>query len=361
MYDGHIEEYGETHVELRIRTASELLSPTTPKTFDTIYLFGAEEGMALTLHKECAIEAHFLSTPGYGSSISFRDVAQLQRRQIELLEAVAHLFNLRFATDEEVKRVYVEPFDDFYTDHQVDWRNLSLWDEPILFTDLTPQLHTTRTWCYATSDGAVKRFEEQYETSLGSWSFATESYASLQGEQILRNSLFRASVSSTGHYTNAPSAQLLQVGDRDDPTQDSINFTPRIVSYRGMQPLEEGEWWGFPANERSYPLAVFQMAGDGEHTGVNLGFEDRDGVEGLHRYYDRELHHQTRGGRITLTLRLPPHKLASLLQPNDLGGDQRSTFRLSTPEGEVRAILERIEPFDPTAEAIRCHFIRIDQ
>lgn len=361
MYDGHIEEYGQTIVELRIRTASELLTPSTPKSFDTIYFFGADEGMTLTLHPECSIEAHFLSTPGFGSSITFQDVAQLQIRQIELLEAVAHLFNLRFATDEAIKTVYIEPYDDFYGSHEVDWRDKVDWEEPICFTDLTPQLHASRTWCYEAGDGAVKRFEAQEGTSLGSWTYTTNSYATLRGKQVLRNPLFRASVSSVGHYTNAPSARLLQVGNRDNPTEDATNFSPRIVSYLGMHQLAAGEWWGHPANEGAYPLVAFHFAGDETTEGLNLGFEDREEVTGLHRYYDRALHDQVYGGRISLSLHLPPHRLASLLRINDVGGDRRAIFRLSTPEGDLSAILEQIEAFDPATGIIRCHFIRVDR
>ena len=59
--------------------------------------------MKLTLHKECALR------PGFGSRIAFADVAQHRIRQAELLEALAHLFNLRFYTEEATRTVWIEP------------------------------------------------------------------------------------------------------------------------------------------------------------------------------------------------------------------------------------------------------------
>ncbi|MFR3334224.1 MAG: hypothetical protein ACLTSJ_09885, partial [Alistipes communis] len=44
LYDGYIAERGETTVELRVRTAAERLSPSSPKYFNRIYFHGAEEG-----------------------------------------------------------------------------------------------------------------------------------------------------------------------------------------------------------------------------------------------------------------------------------------------------------------------------
>lgn len=114
LYDGYIAERGETTVELRVRTAAERLSPSSPKYFNRIYFHGAEEGMSLTLHKECSLQPRFSSAPGYGSAITFADVARHRIRQSELLEALQHLFNLRFHTEQATRTVRIEPADDFF-------------------------------------------------------------------------------------------------------------------------------------------------------------------------------------------------------------------------------------------------------
>lgn len=361
LYDGYIEEEGQTTVEVRLRTTSEELAAGEVKHFDQLYFYGAEEGMTLTLDKCCSLRPRFLASVGFGATIRFEDLAQIDSYQITLLEAVAHLFNLRFVTDEATRTVQIEPYDDFYRPEPVDWSDRIDHTEPIRLIDSSIDLHEVQTWCYEAGDGAVKRWEEAAGRSFGSWSSQTASAAALLGEEVHRNPLFRPSLLIDGHYENAPSALLLQVGDRDSAEEDGTNFTPRIVALLGMHSLPEGERWGYPAEEASYPLAVFHFAGDEETAPATLCFEDRDGVEGLHRFYDRQLRHLCEAGEIELTLRLAPHDYAALFALDHGGGDLRSRFRLATDEGVCFATLAHIGSYNPLTGAVRCLFNRCDR
>ncbi len=358
LYDGYIGETGQTTVELRVRTAAQTVSPAAPKYFYDIHFFGAEAGMALTLHKECSLRPRFQAGPGYGSMLRFADVAQHRIRQSELLEALAHLFNLRFYTEEATRRVFIEPADDFYgAGAEADWRRKSDFSKPVVLEEIAPSIHELRTWCYQEGDGAVTRFEAANDTLLGSWSARTESYGAKMGTQTLRNPLFRPTLNSTGHYRNARSAQLLQVGDRDAADEDGTNFSLRIVSFAGMHPLPEGERWGYPSHAAEYPLAAFHFAGDAATAPFTLCFEDRDGARGLHHRYDRQVTQESTRERITLSLRLAPHEFAALLAPGTGAPDIRSIFLLDTGGDTVRATLHAIEEYDPTEGSARCTFV----
>lgn len=360
LYDGHIGETGQTTVEIRVATASETVTPTSPKYFQTIYFFGAEAGMSLTLHKECSLQPLFRTGPGFGSNLDFSDVAQLRIRQAELLRAVAHLFNLRFYTEEATRTVYIEPADDFYgAGPEVDWTNRTDFLQPIVRKDIAPEIHERRTWCYREGDGPVKRFESATNEEFGAWSHDAVSKATLAGEQTLRNPLFAPTLSSSGHYLSAPSALLLQLGDRDDPTQDEAALAPRIVSYAGVHPLPEGERWGYPSNGTGYPLAAFHFAGDDTTAGFTLCFEDRDGIEGLNRFYRQQAAREGSLECITLTLRVAPDEYEALFAPNTGAAEIRSVFRIDTGQGIVRTTLARIESYDPDAHAMRCTFDRL--
>ena len=245
LYDGYVTESGRTTVELRVRTAPERIAPASPKFFDRIYFYGAEEGMSLTLHKECSLRPRFSSAPGYGSAITF-------------------------------------------------------------------------------ADGAGNRFIAGAGSPFGEWSVRTDSYAAREGDQVLRNPLFRPTLSEAGHYANAPSAQIMQVGDRDDVQEDGTNFTPRIVRFAGLHPLPAGERWGYPSGLAEYPLAAFHFTGDAATEGFTLCFEDRDGIRGLHHRYDRQ-------------------------------AAQEATCE------EIRATLHAIESYDPQAASARCTFTRLSE
>lgn len=477
LYDGHIAERGRTTVEVRVRTAPRVYGPGAPARFDGIFFAGAEPGMVLTLHKECALRPRFFAGTGYGSVVTFAEVARHRVRQSVLLEALAHLFNLRFYTEEETRRVRVEPADDFYDGPEADWSARTDFSQPVEVADIAPEVHERRIWRYLAGDGAVKRFEAAEEATRAGWAEAVEaadtgsqahafaadgksgddtaagqtpadgdlradgkmrvknptvagggeaaarkpgpalgepeaeararevrvegaeeeldggdpgsgrqgafgkaaegppkesmpfgawagrcgSYAAKEGTRTLGSPLFHPSLSSVGHYLNAPSARILQVGDRDDATDDGSGFTPRIVGYAGMRPLPAGERWGYPWNTDSYPLAAFHFAGDAATEGFSLCFEDRDGVRGLHRYYDRQLAAESAGQRITLSLRIEPHEFEALFTPGTGAPDIRSVFRIDTGRGAVRATLHRIEAYDPAKASVRCTFTRLPE
>ena len=359
LYAGYVGEEGETTVEIRVRTASERVLPAQPRYFDQIYFAGAAPGTPITVHRECSLRPLFLPGPGFGSSLSFTDVAQVEIRQIELLEALAHLFNLRFYSEEGRKVVWVEPEEEFLgAGPEADWSDRTDFSQPVEVEDLALELHEERTWCYREGDGAVRRADAETGETLGSWSVRIDSQAALVGPETRRNPLFAPSLCSAGHYLNAPSALILQVGDRDDAEQGQ-EVTPRIVRYAGMHPLPEGERWGYPSGEAAYPLAAFLFDGDSDGEPFTLGFEDRGEARGLHRYYDRQVRREATRERISLALRIDPDEFAALLAPGSGAPDIRSVFRIDTGRGIVRATLRSIGEYDPEAASVRCTFDRL--
>ena len=180
-----------------------------------------------------------------------------------------------------------------------------------------------------------------------------------QGEKVLRNPLFSPSLNAAGHYLNAPSALIPEVGDRDDAEEDGTNFTLRIVRYAGMHPLPGDERWGYPSGRSEYPLAAFHFAGDDAAEGFTLCFEDRDGQQGLHRFYDGQVRREASRERIILSLRLAPHEFEALLTPGTGAPDIRSVFRIDTGAGVVRAALHAVGDYDPAKASVRCTFNRL--
>ena len=316
--------------------------------------------MSLTLHKECSLRPRFLSGPGFGSNISFGDVARHSIRQIELLEALIHLFDLRIFSEEATRTVWIEPADDFFgAGPEADWSDRTDFSQPVEVLECVTQTHETRTWCYRESDGPVARLDAESGSEFGAWSFSTDSYAALQGEQTLRNPLFRPTLNASGRYLNAPAAQIPQVGDRDNAEEDGTNFTPRIVRFAGMHPLPEGQRWGYPSEEAAYPLVAFHFAGDDSESPFTLCFEDRDGAQGLHRFHDREALRSATRQQIALSLRIAPHEFEALFTPGAGGPDIRSVFRIDTGCGTVRATLDKIGEYDPRKGSVQCRFNRL--
>ena len=359
LYDGYIGETGQTEVEMTVRTNPVTVTPTSPKTFSTIYFYGAEPGMKFSLSRQCTLRPDFTGAPGLNTPISFEDVARHRVRKWVVLDALRHLFNLRFYTDEETRTVYVEPADDFYRLGQTfDWSSRIDRSQPILLGDAAQDAERVRIYKYREADGAVTRLNATLEEPFGQWRLVNDSAAAIDRDRNLANPFFSPTVSETECYADAPSALVLRVGDRDAPdTTDRNSFTPRIVRYCGMQPLPAGERWGYPSTGDSYPLAAFHR--NDPDNGFTLCFEDRDGQQGLHRFYDTQAEQEKRCQHLTLHLRLEPCDIERLFQIQRLAPCIASTFLFRIGGEEIRCTLRRIEGYDPSAASTRCTFTRL--
>ena len=144
---------------------------------------------------------------------------------------------------------------------------------------------------------------------------------------------------------------VMQVGDRD--ADEVATVSARIVRYEGLRKLPSGEKWGFPLNDAAYPFAAFHSPDE-----FTLCFEDRDGVQGLHRHYDKLLRELSLRRRLRLTLRLNPTELQSLSQWESEGANLRSTFVLKVSGQRAKYHLEAVESYDAQSHSAVCSFVR---
>ena len=122
-----------------------------------------------------------------------------------------------------------------------------------------------------------------------------------------------------------------------------------------MQRLPAGEHWG--TGDEEYPFAAF-LCGE---QGVNLCFEEREGVEGLHTYYDERLRRERDCQRLELSLRLLPIELQRLFRPDGLHPSLRTTFRFEINGERALYRLERVVRYGANEPSTECSFIRINR
>lgn len=351
LYEAHVELEGQTTVEMTLQSPPEEVSPSTGKSFNHLYLHGAEPGQQLTLSAECRLRPIFSATPALGSQLKFDAVAAHNAQLIDVVRALQQMYNLRIYTDEASKRVYVEPYDEFYRGDEWDWSDKVDLSQPVQAKELALEEHERFTLAYRSEgDGAVARFNSSSATPLGEWSGEIESRATLRGGHREVNPLFTPTINTTP-YADAPSAMVMQVGDRD--ADEVATVSARIVRYEGLRKLPSGEKWGFPLNDAAYPFAAFHSPDE-----FTLCFEDRDGVQGLHRHYDKLLRELSLRRRLRLTLRLDPTELQSLSQWESEGANLRSTFVLKVSGQRAKYHLEAVESYDAQSHSAVCSFVR---
>lgn len=352
LYDGWVEDEGTIEVDVTLQTPPELITPSAGKSFTRMYLHGATEGQQITLAKECTLRPIFSATPALGSQLTFADITHHGVSQGEFIEAVQQLFNLRIFTDAAARKVYIEPYEEFYNGTTYDWNHKVEMSGKIEAEEVDTTLKKHRTLCYrAEGDGAVARFNTQNDTTLGEWSTTVDSYAALLGRERRANPLFCPTLSVAGIHSSAPSAMIMQVGDRDADELESV--TTRIVRYEGLRELPEGEVWSFPSYAQSYPFAAFHAPGE-----FTLCFEDRDGEQGLHHYYDNEWQAQQIRRTLTLDLRLAPHEVAALSDCSGHGPNIRSRYMFNIAGQRAAYNLVAVEGYDAERAVARCRFMR---
>lgn len=353
LYDGYVAEQGEQRVEFTLRTPYEHCTPSSPKIFNDIYFEGAAPGQQLCLHAGCSITPVFGDTAGYGESLTFEDVANHDITQAAIIDALVQMFNLCIYTHRPSQSIFIEPYDNFFSGAEVDWREKergeqSLYEEGVVESFMLTELG------YQPSDGAVGYGYDQSSGEFGSWRYMVSSYATKQSVERIVNPIFSPTASYANLVGTAPSAELLTVGDRDIIVE-AESIEPRIVLYHGLRMLPVGEHWPSPLTTDSYPLASFHSPDEQ----CTLCFEDRDGVMGLHRYYDKELGERATRQILTTDIYLPPEQYATLLDPQSENGNLRSRFRLNIGGSSALFRLDAIEEYDTSTHLARCRFRRL--
>lgn len=376
LYDGYLEERTQHEVEITIRTMPEELSPSRSKSFGRMYIEGAEAGQRITLSTECRMQPLFSASLGYGSQVDGLTVLQHDFSQAQLIEAVQQMFNLRIVTHQPSRTVWIEPRDDHYTDARYDWTDRVVLTEPMVATDMAAEVGSVRTLAYrAEGGGAVARFNAvNGDNPLGEWSLNTDSYIAIDKDDRQLNTLFCPTLSTTAVMADAPSAALISMGDRD--VDELGESAVRVVSYRGMQPLPEGQHWGFPSDGGSYPFAAFHyvvgataesgaamsggVAAAGPDESFTLCYENRDGVEGLNRYYARQWRGETFRRKLSVAIRLDADELVALCDIGDDHPDIRSLYEFEFSGQRALYRLVGIEGYDAERRVARMTFARED-
>lgn len=353
LYAGYIEETGMVDVEMNFRLSPQEVSVGESLTLDKFWFGGAESGMRLILGTGTSLQPYFSLVPGYNSRLEFRDIAAHNIRQIDLLAALGEMFNLAFYTDRTLKELHIEPLESFYDKQSsVDWSHCINNLNEISIVDLGIDLPQDFILTYINADQASQEFSATDGSTLGRWSFRNPLYGTKNSTKTLGNRLFTTTLNTSNIVAGAPSASILQVGDVGGIDNNyEVPFTPRIVCYKGMCPLPEGESWGATSRLSSYPYAAFV-----DESGTNLCFESRNEVEGLSRYYRPMLLRQCECRRITLDLYLTTAEIATLFTADGRKPSLRTTFRFNIQGESLPFRLIKIEKWETESNIVQCTF-----
>lgn len=361
IYDGYVSEYGVTDLQVQMRTHPQRCSPSEPAYFDTLCFEGGEQGMQMTLLAGCCLQPVFYPHPIVDERLSWRDVANLPTTGMELLGSLQELFDLTVQTDTTLRTVRIEPRRDFCNAGVVDLSELIDPSEPILLEELGDDSSRHFRLAYRKGDAAVEEYCQSSGESYGEWQATIYNLFADEGTRSVENNLFVASLSEQGGVGSAPSAQLIATRTGADPAPrclHNLNFPTKIISLRGLSSLPNGESWNYPTKgEGVYPLLTFFDDGSLGGSPCSLLFEDRDGVEGLHKWWDSKVAELNTSRRVVLHLHLRPEDIEHFALADSSGRNFRSLYQVEVDGEKVLCRLESVSGYDPTAASVKVVFV----
>ena len=287
---------------------------------------------------------------GVGEEITTELVMSKQVNQSTFLRAVKQMFNFNLYTDAFKNIVFVEPRDDFYSGPIIDWSDKIDLSKPIVIEELGADIGRIFSVGYGEPDYTVEKFNEDNNTTLGTFNEKILNLFAKPETDTHENEMFHPSIVRPGAYPQASSIKLLHANDSDNELV--ANPDTRIVKYLGTEQLPTGETLEFPAETTQYPVVAFSS------DGVNLCFEDRNGVTGLHQYYDKNIRMYNKSKRITAHLHLKSVDIEPFAKLNPLKQDFRAKFKLKIDEEYVFCNLESIVDFKNGERSTKCVFVK---
>lgn len=363
IYDGYVSEVGTKVMEAKFRSMPEVCTPEKPFYFDLFYFGGAEEDMEMQLLKGCVVRPILYPHPTLGDEIGWGDVAGYSFTGLDLLGALRDMFDLQIYTDPLARKVCIEPRREFCDPAVVvDLSERVDTTEPILVEELGADHPKVLTLRYQAGDGAVDRMVEESGERYGYWSATVDHIFASEGANVVTNRLFAPSLSTSGRIFLAPSASLIMAGDvvESEGCVVNCNFPIKVVSFRGMRPLAEGERWDFPTEKGvEYPLVTFYDDGSLGGEPRSLLYEDCGGVEGLHRWWDGRVEALNHSRRLTLNLYLGPEDVEQIVAPNSTKHDFRAHYLLAIGGEKVLCRMEEIVDYNPVAPSTKVVFVTV--
>ena len=360
IYDGNVHEYGDTMIDVTLRSKARECSPEEPKYFDMFCFMGPAEPLEVRLLRGSSLRPIFIPHPAEGAELSWRDVMNYPFTGLDLLTALKELFDLQIYTDPLDRKVCIEPRSEWCDPRVVvDWSERVDVTKGIVVEELGGDHHQRLQLTYRQGDRAVEALEEQSGAGeeYGAWSAAIDNIFATEGTRRVENSLFTASLTTSGTLSASPSASLLMVGDKQSPATEALhyhNFLPKIVHYRGLKTLPVGESLEYPSGMgRAYPLLTFFDDGSLGGEPSSLLFWDREGVEGLERYWRQRVDTLNHSRRLSLYVSLRPDEVEQIVVPNSTKHDFRAHYLVKIDGEPVLCRLEEIVDYNPASPSTK--------
>ena len=324
-------------------------------------MLGTEE--LLVAVTEASLAPKFNNAIPFGESIRFNDVAG-ETKAADMLKAIMQLFNLRVYCNPDDKIINLLPYSDFYKDTIVDWRKRVDLDKGVEVTTIGDDIGNSLLLSYQEATPAAQHYNARNIVPYLGWRKSLQTKRATN-EYELQNAVFSApmTIQSTEIFPNSAfgGGKLLNVVSTDtQETLDNLNYDsiPPIltqVMYSTADPTEGVQYVGTTGLLADYEQPEIIITDREQQT--TISFADTKGVQGLHKYYDKQIDAWNFGKRIVCYCRVLPQEIESLRKAGTSPVDFRSRFLLNIGGEDIYCRLESIENYEPQNATHKCTFV----
>lgn len=274
-------------------------------------------------------------------------------KRLDFVKAIRHLFNLYFFTDVNMKKVYIEPRDDFFSETVLDWSEKLDVSKQVTIEELGSDINKKLIFGYNkdSSDWGVEEWEKNAKRDYSVYTAILDNRFS-QGEKKILNELFSPTLMGTFDCVGLNTSKvpkIWQEPEDDDRIPERIyEYEPRILYYAGLTILGAGESWTFEGTENvtNYPLLASWY---GSQNNNSLMFDDRSrDREMFIRYYANYVRTLNESRKVTANFKLNPSDIQAFISPDDSGAlimDYRAKIAFIYRGVNVNARIDSIKDY----------------
>jgi len=230
---------------------------------------------------------------------------------LDFIKGCRDLFNLHIVADEDARTVYIEPFDDFYSQTPEDWTSKlnKAKDIQIEFGSEALPLQNNYKYKEDSNDKFVQEYNKQNTTAYGSKEVLIDNINAKNETEEMENSLFAATWMNTGERFGLSTTMLPRMWSDITLPPKTSKFMSRVLYYRGVKNLPSGESWRFnnvgtydyqianPSNTYRTTWPEFIFYDNKANNDFNLMYGDNDYSYGLYNKWWRTSHKIKSDGR----------------------------------------------------------------
>ena len=277
----------------------------------------------------------------------------------DMLRSIMQLYNLVIYTNPKTKQVHLYSFADFWNNNIVDWSDRIDLDSDISVSAMGDTIGKSVTLQYADGSPRIDYYNDRHSLPYFAYKKALSNKMTKEEKEIA-NSLFTpaymAKVAEEFGSGEGKVPAVAKKGEEGNVLDFNLADVPHTLVL-----IPEGEE---SADSAHLPIRtdVFGDVGyiqppmsaviDGVAT---LSFADKDGIEGLHKHYDKQITLWEKAKRVTCYCRVEAWEIEAL-RYNAENINFRSLFHLNVNGEDIYGRLESIE-YEPTNTTNKCTFI----